>query len=110
MKNVDAIEKTRDASLKQMSVNAAARTSSSGNFNHNPNIANLHSNSEKNIQDITLAVKEIVNNAINKDYTIESCLSFLTSWTSMEPEKLAGYAPVKDYCIAHLSSGNLPKK
>lgn len=99
LENVEAIEKTRDASFRQMSVNAVAGTSSSGNFNNTSAISNLHGNSEKNIEHVTLAVKEIVNNAVNKDYAKESCLSLLTSEILSEPNKLNAYDAVKNNCI-----------
>lgn len=76
--NVEAIEKTRDSSLTQMSTNAIAGTSSSGQFN-SVSTKNLHDNKEININEIAKAVQTMVNHALDKDYSIEACLAFLST-------------------------------
>lgn len=75
---VAAIEKTRDASLSQVNTMAVTKASGSGNFNNISGFKNFHENAEK-IEHIAGAVKGMIEFALNKDYSVEACLAFLSS-------------------------------
>ena len=85
VENVTAIENTRDASLIQMSTNVATKTSGSGQFNtvSSTDMAKLLESNVEKIGAVANAVKEMVLHALDKDYSVEACLSFLSSEVSI---------------------------
>lgn len=70
------IKETREGVLRQMSTSASIETGGDKEIKSHPKVKNLHDNSG-NIAAVAIAVKEMVTEAINKDYSTEACLSFL---------------------------------
>ena len=77
-KLVADIKETREGVLRQMSTSTNVETSGDKSFN-NPSGAgkSLHENSEKNIAAVAIAVKEMVQHVLDKDYSAEGCLSYI---------------------------------
>ena len=86
IENVAAIENTKDATLIQMSTDASARTSSAGQIN-GITVNNLHSNNNADsIKHIAAAVSSMVELALKKDYSVESCLAYLSHEGTKDPD------------------------
>ena len=71
------IKETREGILRQMSTSASIETGGDKEIKPHSTVKSLHDNSKENIAAVATAVKEMVTEALNKDYSTEACLSFL---------------------------------
>jgi len=72
------ITETREGQLLNMSTGATSETGGESKFDKKT-VKSLHENNSANIAQVAISVKEMVSQALDKDYSAEACLAFLSS-------------------------------